>query len=60
MVVEQTYAALHLLAVCQRWSIVRLRLDAAAAPNAGPEGRPWLKGARLPSLQQRLADPHTA
>lgn len=67
VVADQAYAALHLLAACQRWAIVavvRLRLDAAlyAPPpprRPGQKGRPRLKGARLPSLRQRLANPDT-
>ncbi len=44
--------------------ISRLRLDAAlydVAPPRRPQqtGRPRLKGARRPTLQQRLRDPHT-
>ena len=64
---DQAYATLRLLAACQRWAlvaVVRLRLDAAlyAPPpprTPGQTGRPRLKGARLPSLRQRLADPQT-
>ena len=67
VVADQAYAALHLLAACQRWAltaVVRLRLDAAlyAPPpprTPGQKGRPRLKGARLPSPQQRLEDPKT-
>lgn len=67
VVADRTYATLRLLAACQRRSIVaivRLRLDAAlyAPPpprTPGQTGRPRLKGARLPSLRQRLADPQT-
>lgn len=67
LVAARIYATLHLLAACQRWSVVavaRLRRDAALyapPPPRSPsqKGRPRLKGARLPSLRQRLADPDT-
>jgi DDE superfamily endonuclease len=68
-VADSSYAALDLLAACQRWSqpvtlITRLRLDAALyepAPSRGPRqvGRPRLKGKRLPTLAAVAADPTT-
>ena len=67
VVADQAYAALRLLVACRRLSIVavvRLRLDAALYDpppprRAGQRGRPRIKGARQPSLRQRLADPGT-
>jgi len=64
---DQTYAALELLDRCRRLAItaiVRLRLDAAlyepAVPRTpGQRGRPALKGRRLATLTDRLADPTT-
>lgn len=64
---DSTYAALDLLAACQRLSqpvtfITRLRMDAAlyepARPYAGI-GRPRKKGERLPTPQHYLADDKT-
>lgn len=65
---DNRYAALDFLAECQHISqpvtvIARLRLDAALyepAPPYSGRGRPRKKGARLPTLAQRLADPRTA
>lgn len=69
-VADSTYAALDLLAACARLSqpiavITRLRLDAALydpAPTRSPGtvGRPRQKGARQPTLAERLAAPTTA
>ncbi len=70
VVADSTYAALDLLAAAaglrQPVTVVtRLRLDAARydpAPARAPgtRGRPRLKGARQPTLAQRLGDPTTA
>jgi hypothetical protein len=64
VVADSSYAALELLAWCARQArpitvITRLRLDAALyapapARRPGRNGRPRLKGPRLPSLAQRL------
>jgi DDE superfamily endonuclease len=64
VVADSSYAALELLAWCTRQArpvtvISRLRLDAALyapapARRPGRNGRPRLKGQRLPSLAQRL------
>lgn len=69
VVADSGYAALALLGRCRRLRcpitmITRLRLDAAlyepAPPRApGRRGRPRLEGARLPTLERRLADPAT-
>ncbi len=69
LVGDSSYAVLELLHFCQSLTppvtfITRLRLDAAlydpALPREpGQKGRPRLKGARLPTLQQRLQDPDT-
>jgi hypothetical protein len=69
VVADGGYAALELLAWCARQPrpitvITRLRLDAALyrpapARRRGQNGRPRLKGKRLPSLAQRLAQAHT-
>ena len=69
VVADSAYAAIELLACAQGFQqpvtvITRLRLDAALydpAPERtkGTNGRPRLKGARQPTLAQRLADPHT-
>ena len=66
---DSSYAVLELLRFCQSLThpvtfVTRLRLDAAlyepAAPRQpGQRGRPRLKGARLPTLQQRLQCPDT-
>lgn len=66
---DRSYAALELLHFCQSMAqpvtfITRLRLDAALYDPAAPRlpgqlGRPRLKGARLPTLQQRLQNPAT-
>src|SRR5438445_2817047 len=61
-VADSAYAVLDLLAWCQRLPvplIVPLRLDAALfapapPPRSGRNGRPRLKGRRLPSLGARL------
>src|SRR4051794_41220448 len=68
-VADSTYAALDLLAACTQLSspvvvITRLRLDAALYDPAparppGTVGRPRLKGARQPTLAERLVDPAT-
>src|SRR2546423_674287 len=69
VVADGGYAALELLAWCAGQArpvtvITRLRLDAALyrpAPvrRPGQNGRPRLKGKRLPSLAQRLEQAHT-
>jgi hypothetical protein len=69
-VADSTYAALDLLAACARLPnpvvvITRLRLDAALYDPAPPRppgtvGRPRKKGARQPTLAERLQDPRTA
>jgi hypothetical protein len=68
-VADSTYAALGLLAACARRRnpvvvITRLRLDAALydpAPDRPPGtvGRPRKKGARQPTLAERVQDPQT-
>lgn len=67
-VADSSYAAIALLAACQGLPqpvtvVTRWRLDAAlydpAPPPTGQRGRPRLKGARQPTLQQRLTDPAT-
>jgi hypothetical protein len=68
-VADSTYAALDLLAACAGLThpvavITRLRLDAALYDPVSPRppgtvGRPRKKGARQPTLAQRLADPAT-
>jgi hypothetical protein len=70
VVADNTYAVLELLASVTELPkpvtmITRLRLDAAlyepAPPReVGKKGAPRKKGARQPSLAQRLADPATA
>ncbi len=69
VVADSTYAVLELLACAARMRepvtmITRLRLDAALYDPApvrkpGTTGRPRKKGARQPTLAQRLADPST-
>jgi hypothetical protein len=67
LVGDSSFAVLDLLAALTRQGLIgitRLRLDAAlyepAAPReAGAKGRPRKKGARLPTLAQRLEDPNT-
>lgn len=62
---DSTYAALEFLHACQTVTvtvITRLRLDAALYEPAPPypgKGRPRKKGARLPTPQQVVQDPHT-
>ncbi len=68
LVGDSAFAVLDLLAALIRQGIIgvtRLRLDAAlhepAAPRQpGAKGRPRKKGARPPTLAQRVADPNTA
>jgi hypothetical protein len=69
VVADSSYAVLELLADAAHLAqpvtmITRLRLDAALYDPAparvpGTKGRPPLKGARQPTLAQRLADPRT-
>ncbi len=69
VVADSTYAVIELLAACQRLAfpvtmVTRLRLDAALYDPAPPRdpgttGRPRVKGARQPTLAQRLVDPQT-
>lgn len=69
-VADSGYAALAFLAACRAWRkpvtvVTRLRLDAALYAPAPPRrprqnGRPRLKGARLPTLAAIAADPETA
>ena len=69
VVADTSYAALELLAWCARQArpitvITRLRLDAALyapapARRPGQRGRSRLKGQRLPTLSQRLAQADT-
>jgi hypothetical protein len=69
VVADGGYAALALLARCAQLTnpiavVTRLRLDAALYEPAPPRrpgrmGRPRVKGARLPTLAARLADPAT-
>ena len=66
VVADQAFSALAFLdAVRQQVAVItRLRLDAALFEPAPPRptgtvGRPRCKGARLPTLQARLDDPHT-
>jgi DDE superfamily endonuclease len=68
-VADATYAALEFLADCRSWPtpatvVTRLRLDAALYAPAPPRrphqnGRPRLKGERLPTLAAVAADPAT-
>jgi hypothetical protein len=70
VVADSGYAAIELLARCARLAhpvtlITRLRLDAALYEPAPPRrprqnGRPRVKGRRLPTLAARIADPATA
>jgi hypothetical protein len=70
VVADSTYAVIELLAACSRLAtpvtmITRLRLDAALYDPAPPRtpglsGRPRVKGARQPTLAERLVDPKTA
>ncbi|WP_342148704.1 transposase [Methylorubrum sp. SB2] len=67
-VADSSFAALAFLDTVQRGGVsvvTRLRLDAALYDPAPPRlpgrgGRPRKKGARQPSLSQRLTDPNTA
>lgn len=69
LVADSSYAVLELLAACANLPtpvtmITRLRLDAALYDPAPPrepgkKGAPRKKGARQPSLKERLADPTT-
>jgi hypothetical protein len=68
VVADSTYAVIELLKQVSEMPevslITRLRLDAALydpAPARAPRqtGRPRKKGARRPTLQQMLTDPHT-
>jgi hypothetical protein len=69
VVADSTYAVIELLAACRRLTnpvtmVTRLRLDAALYDPAPPRqpgkvGRPHVKGARQPTLAQRLKDPQT-
>jgi hypothetical protein len=66
---DGSYAAHHLLLFCQRHNhpitlVSRLRLDAALYDDPAPQppskrGPKPKKGAKQPSLEQRLADPQT-
>lgn len=65
-VADTTYAAIDLLNAVRRWLtlITRLRLDARLFDwppprRSGARGRPRLKGARQPTLVERLADAKT-
>jgi len=68
-VADSTYAALDFLAACRAWAtpvtvVTRLRLDAALYEPAPPrepgqQGRPRLKGQRLPTLAAVAPDPAT-
>jgi DDE superfamily endonuclease len=70
VVADSSYAVLELLACAARMIepvtiVTRLRLDAALYDPApvrkpGTNGRPRKKGARQPTLAQRLVDPSTA
>ena len=69
VIADSTYAVLELLAACAglpepATMITRLRLDAALYDPAPPRekgkrGAPRKKGARQPSLKERLLDPKT-
>jgi DDE superfamily endonuclease len=69
VVADSSYAVLDLVACAAGWRepvtvVTRLRLDAALYDPAserkpGTNGRPRLKGARQPTLAQRLVDPKT-
>lgn len=71
VVADSSFAALELLGAWQHLkrhapitAVTRLRLDAALfepapARRPGQKGAPRKKGARLPTLQQRLDDPQT-
>jgi hypothetical protein len=70
VVADNTYAVIDLLSRLMQLAnpvhmVTRLRLDAALYEPAPPRergkpGRPRLKGARLPTLEQVLRDPKTA
>lgn len=67
LVGDGEYAAVDLVAACQRrqvTQVARLRMDAGlydfpAPQSVSKRGPKPKKGARQPSLRQRLADPHT-
>lgn len=68
VVADSSYAVIELLKQVSDWPavslITRLRLDAALYDSAPPRkpgqtGRPRKKGARRPTLQHVLTDPHT-
>jgi DDE superfamily endonuclease len=67
LVGDGAYAAVDLVAACQRrqvTQVARLRMDAGlydfpAPQSVSKRGPKPKKGARQPSLRQRLADPHT-
>jgi DDE superfamily endonuclease len=69
VVADSSYAVLTLLSACQQLRpavvlITRLRLDAGLYEPVPPRkpgqmGRPRVKGKRLPTLEQVLADPET-
>lgn len=69
-VADSGYAALEFLAACRSWRrpvtvVTRLRLDAALYEPAPPRrprqnGRPRLKGTRLPTLAAIAANPTTS
>jgi len=69
VVADSSYAAIELLAACAGWPqpvmiVTRLRMDAALYDPAPPrepgqKGAPRKKGARQPTLAQRLHDPAT-
>ena len=66
-VADSSFSAIELLRDVGRWvcMISRLRLDAGLYEPPPPRkpgtiGRPRVKGARLPSLEDRLTDPATA
>src|SRR4051812_21637906 len=65
-VADSSFSVIELLRVVGRrlCMVTRLRLDAglyepAPARKPGTKGRPRVKGARLPSLAERIQDPAT-
>ena len=65
-VADSSFSAIELLRLVGRYlcMVTRLRLDArlyepAPARKPGTKGRPRVKGARLPSLAERIQDPTT-